>query len=239
MEITKGSGFTCKLYGELYVISKGYGDQKAKVKGNATILVSTNPKLFDTEVNVKANFRDKLCGDGNLKIHFSKKEWFIKLGSKDKPLSSNVLCKSSGYFGYVEVVPTITTLNVGYQFDTGDQKWGVGVGFFGRAGGLISMLGNITYSPLQVFHSATLSGGAKIGAFIDMSVWSGNVTLLEGSVTANLQATFPDPFCLAGSINASICMDPCPVFSCEFCLSTSMEIRYKNGDFELKSTCND
>ena len=239
LEITVGSGFSSTLYGELYVLSNGYGDKDAKVKGNATILVSTNPKLFDTEVNVTANFWNALCGKGSFKMHFSDNEWFIRLGSKDFPISMNVLCSSSGYFGYAEITPASSTLNVGYNFDTGTQYWGIGVGFFGRAWGSISFFGNLTYSPLQVFASATLNGNAKIGAFIDISVWSGTLTLLEGSVTANLQATFPDPFCLAGSIYASICIDPCPVFSCDICASTSMELRYKNGSFALKSTCND
>jgi len=239
LEITVGSGFSSTLYGELYVLSNGYGDKDAKIKGNATITVSTNPKLFDTEVNVTANFWNALCGNGSFKMHFSDNEWFIRLGSKDFPISMNLLCSSSGYFGYAEITPASSTLNVGYNFDTGTQYWGIGVGFFGRAWGSISFLGNVTYSPLQIFASATLNGNAKIGAYIDLSVWSGELTLLEGSVTANLQATFPNPFCLAGSIYASVCIDPCPVFSCDICASTTMELRYKNGSFALKSTCID
>jgi len=239
LEVTVGAGFTCVLHGKLYFLSKRYGDRDARITGEATISVSTNPLLFETEVNVNADFWRALCGQGNLKIHISEDDWYMKLGSRNNPITLDYMCGLGGYFGYFEILKTRSTLGFGYRFDTGEQRWGYGVGFFGRAWGSISFLGDVVYSPLQVFASATLNGNARIGAYIDMSVWSGTLTLLEGTVTANLQATFPDPFCFAGSIYARACIDPCPVFSCEICESTTMGIRYKNGNFELKTTCNE
>ena len=239
LEIMFGNGFSSALYGELFVLTEGYGSQDARIKGNATIAVSTNPKVFDTEVNVSANFWNALCGGGQFKMVINDKEWFVKLGSKQNPINVNLLCSSSGYTSFLEIYPYSSVLGIGYSFDTGDRTWGEVLGCWGRAWGGIDVLGSLTYSPFQVSASATLTGNAKIGVFIDLSVWSGYKTLLEASVTANLQATFPDPFCLAGSIHAEACFDPCPIFSCDICASATLKLRYKNGNFALKSNCSD
>lgn len=239
LEIMVGNGFSSVLYGELFVLSDGYGDKSAKIKGNATISVSTNPKVFDTEVNVSANLWDALCGEGQFKMHITDKEWYVKLGSKQNPINMRLLCSSSGFTGYLEILPSFSTLNIGYSFDTGNKTWGEVFGCWGRAWGGIDVTGNLNYSPFQVAASASLVGNAKIGVFIDLAVWSGYKTLLEGSVLANLQATFPDPFCMAGSIYAEACFDPCPVFSCDICASATLKLRYKNGSFALKSNCSD
>lgn len=239
LEIMVGNVFSSVLHGELFVLTSGYGSEDAKIKGNATITVSTNPKVFDTEVNVSANLWNALCGNGQFKMHITDKEWFVKLGSKETPIDLKLLCSSSGYNGYLEIYPSQANLGVGYTFDTGNKTWGEVFGCWGRAWGSINVLGNLTYSPFQVSASATLVGNAIIGVFIDLAVWSGYKTLLEGSVTANLEATFPDPFCMAGSVYAEACFDPCPVFSCDICASATLKLRYKNGNFAMKSTCSD
>lgn len=95
----------------------------------------------------------------------------------------------------------------------------------------------MTYENFNVQANASLSAQANIGVFINLSVWSGNITLLEGQVNANLNVTFPDPMCMAGSVYAELCFDPCPVVSCDICASATFKMRYKNGEFDLSNSC--
>ncbi|MCX7736066.1 MAG: hypothetical protein N2319_05080 [Candidatus Kapabacteria bacterium] len=238
LEIMVGDGFTGVLHGELHIFSSGYNKKDGKVKGNGTITVSTNPSLFDTEVNVQVNLWNALCGNGKFHARIDDKQWFVKVGSREKPNHLKVLCKDIlTYKNYLEIYPEFTTLGIMYDFDTGQQNWGEIFGCWGRAWGNITFIGNMTYQNFNVNAKATLEGHANIGVFIDLAVWSGYKTLLEGNVQANLEANFPNPMCMAGSVYAELCFDPCPIFSCDICASATFRMRYKNGEFALQSSC--
>lgn len=238
LEIMMNEGFTVVLHGELNLFSSGYKKKDGKIKGDATISVITEPPTFQSTVNVSANLWNALCGNAKLDIYIDKETWHVKFGSKEKPNSMRVMCKDFlTYKNYLEIYPQYTTLGIMYDFDTGEQKWGEVFGCWGRANGNISFLGRMTYQNFNVTANARLSAHANIGVFVDLSVWSGNQTLLEGNVNANLEATFPDPMCMAGSVRAELCFDPCPVFSCEICASATFKMRYKNGEFDLANSC--
>jgi hypothetical protein len=238
LEIMVGDGLTAVLHGELQVFSSGYKKKDGKIKGDATITVSTQPIFFETDVNVSANLWNALCGNAKLNVHIDDKTWHVKFGSKKKPNTMKVMCRDLlTYKNYLEIYPQYTTLGIMYDFDTGEQRWGEVFGCWGRAWGNIDFVGKMTYQNFNVQANATLTAQANIGVFIDLSVWSGNKTLLEGQVNANLNATFPDPMCMAGSVYAEVCFDPCPIGSCNICASATFKMRYKNGEFDLENSC--
>ncbi|MCS7052149.1 MAG: hypothetical protein NZM09_00295 [Ignavibacterium sp.] len=80
----------------------------------------------------------------------------------------------------------------------------------------------MNYQDFNVFASASLEAHAVIGVFIDIEVWSGEKTLLEGHVYANLEANFPNPLCVAGSVSAELCFYPCPFFVVKFVLKLNL-----------------
>ncbi|MCX7611918.1 MAG: hypothetical protein N2043_10065, partial [Ignavibacterium sp.] len=238
LEIMADEGLTVVLHGELNVFSSGYKKKDGKIKGDATITVSTEPIFFKTDVNVSANLWNALCGDAKLNVYIDDKTWHVKFGSKEKPNTMKVMCRDLlTYKNYLEIYPQFTTLGIMYGFDTGEQRWGEVFGCWGRAWGNVDFVGKMTYENFNVQANASLSAQANIGVFVNLSVWSGNVTLLEGQVNANLNATFPDPMCMAGSVYAEICFDPCPVISCDICASATFKMRYKNGEFDLSNSC--
>jgi hypothetical protein len=240
LEIMVGEGFTAVLHGDLNIFSSGYGVKDGRIKGNATITTSTKPLFFDTEVNVDVNLWNALCGSGKFHVHINDKGWFVKLGTKQQPNVMKVLCMDQmTYKAFLEIYPQYTTLGIMYDFDTGVQTWGEVFGCWGRAWGSIDFVGNVTYQNFNVLASATLDAHANIGVFVDLLVWSGYKTLLEGHINANLEASFPNPMCMAGSVYAEVCFDPCPVVSCDICASATLKLRYKDGSFALKGTCAD
>jgi hypothetical protein len=237
LEVVIGPGFTSTLAGHVNMLSSGWGNEDGMVVGDAIITVSTSPKLFDANFSVNVNLKGAFCAQGSLKMHIDESTWYLRVGTKQAPVTANLLCSQSGYHGYFDIEQTYTAFGMGYSFDTGYQEWGEGIGCWGRAWGGIDADANISYSPLQFTGSASISGSAQVGVFVNLRVWKGKLALLSGSVTASLALAFPDPVCMAGKIHAEGCIDPCPVFSCDICFGATLKLRYKNGSFALKDNC--
>jgi len=238
LEVVIGPGFTSTLAGHLEILTSGWGNSDGMIKGNALITVSTSPKLFDANFDVSVNLKGALCAQGWMKMHIDENSWFLRVGTKENPITASLLCSSSGYHGYFNIEQNYTAFGMGYNFDTGYQEWGEGIGCWGRAWGGIEGDARIDYSPLQFTGTASLNGAAKIGVFVNIKVYKGRLTLLEGAASANMTIAFPDPVCFAGSVHAEGCIDPCPVFSCDICFGATLKVRYKNGSFALKDNCN-
>lgn len=238
-EVILGPGFTSTLTGHVNLLSSGWGQEDGMVKGDAVITVSTNPKLFDANFWVDVNLKDAFCANGSMQMHIDESTWYLRVGTKEAPVTASLLCSASGYHSYFDIEQTYTQFGLGYGFDTGYQEWGAGVGAYGRAWGDISGDIKVQYSPLQFTGTASLTGVGEIGVFIDIKFYSGKLCLLSGAVTANLAVAFPNPVCFAGSIHAEACIDPCPIFSCDICFGATLKVRYKDGNFALSDNCND
>jgi len=169
-------------------------------------------------------------------LHISESEWYLHVGTPEQPITLRMFCAAGGYNGYFVIDQTYITMAAGYSFDTGAQKWGAGLGFYGRAAGSIMLSSSIYYSPLQFISTASLSASGEIGAYIDVKVFTGYLCLLSGEMSANMEVQFPDPVCFAGKVYAKACIKACLV-GCKICASATFKIRYKNGSFALKSTC--
>ena len=238
LEVVIGPGFTSTLAGHLEMLSTGWGNSDGMIKGNALITVSTSPKLFDASFDVSVNLKGALCAQGWMKMHIDEGTWFLRVGTKENPVTASLLCSSSGYHGYFDIEQGYTAFGMGYSFDTGYQEWGEGIGCFGRAWGSIDGDAKIQYSPLQFTGTASLSGSAQLGVFVNIKYFHKRLTVLSGNVSATLTMTFPDPVCFAGSLHGEACIDPCPIFSCDICFGATLKVRYKNGSFALKDNCN-
>lgn len=235
LEIMIGKGFKSILYGEVDILSSGYKED-GKIKGNATITVSTSPPMFDATVNVSANFWDGLCGQGTMQMHISETEWFLNVGTKEKPITVNMFCGPGGAYGYFEINQNYIAMGAGYSFDTGPQKWGAGLGCYGRASGSINMSGQLNYKPFSVVASADMHASGEIGVYVDVKVFTGYLCVLSGEMGAAMQVQFPDPVCFAGEVYAKACIKACLV-GCRVCAGAHFKIRYKDGSFALKSSC--
>ncbi|RJP63209.1 MAG: hypothetical protein C4539_16680 [Ignavibacteriales bacterium] len=236
LEIRVGNGFQSTLYGEIYVLSSGFMKEDAKIKGTATIFISTNPKIFDSQCTIEANFWDGLCGDGEMQMHISESEWYLHIGTPEKPITLRMFCTAQGFYGYFTIDQNYMTTAAGFTFDTGPQKWGAGLGFYGKAAGSIRMSSTIYYKPLQFVSTASMSASGEIGVYVDVKFFTGYLSLLSGEMNAVMQVMFPDPVCFAGKVDAKACIKVC-VIGCKLCRSASFKIRYKNGSFALKDEC--
>lgn len=238
-ELRIGSGFSAQILGHVNVLASGFEQEDGYVKGDAVITFSSNPKLFDADFIVNVDVAGTFCATGRLQFHIDEDIWFMHIGTKEQPISTNLLCSMGGYNTFFTVDKNSTQFGVGYYFDTGEKRWGEVMGCFGRANGGMGANATLTYSPFQFSGSGYVSAHVVIGVFIDLEVWSGRKTLLNSNWEAAMEMTMPDPFCVAGKIHGSLCFDPCPIVSCDICAGATLKVRYKDGSFALKSTCND
>lgn len=236
-EVMIGPGFTSVLRGHVNLLSSGFGQEDGMVKGDAVITVSTSPKLFDADFQVSVNIKETFCANGRLQFHVDENTWFLHVGTKEQPISTDLLCSLGGYSSYFTIDKHSTQIGVGFSFDTGYQTWGEGIGAYGRAWGGIGASASLNYSPFQFTGTATVEAHVVIGVFLDIKVYKGKLQLLSSNWSAGLVMTMPDPFCVAGKIHGDLCIDPCPIFSCDMCFGATLRVRYKNGSFALKDNC--
>ncbi|MCS7052148.1 MAG: hypothetical protein NZM09_00290 [Ignavibacterium sp.] len=119
LKILVGEGSTTILLSELHLFASGYNKTDGKIKGEATIIVSTKPTLFSTEASVEMNLWGALCGNANLLAYIDDKQWFVKVGSKENSNIVKVLCSNVyTYKNYLEINTTIASMGIFYDFDT-------------------------------------------------------------------------------------------------------------------------
>lgn len=227
LEVTIGDGFKSVLTGKVYVLSSGVDNTNAKIFGDAVITVSTSPAFFSADVNVTANIDNAVCGSGNMALYYGTDTWYLNVGTPQTPVSMTMYCSGPTATAYVDLNENNISFGAGYHVDTGPQHWAI---FYGRAQGGVDISGTLAYSPFQFTGNAVISGSAELGFHYDVGIHEGNLTVLSGSVSANLEAQLPNPVCFAGKISARGCI-------WKFCKTVALKLRFKNGSFSFADHC--
>jgi len=174
-----------RLNGQLNWTEK-YIDGKGQIWGKVKDLVCLN----EGEANEDAIF-----------FHFGADDFYLKVGSKEAPLSAEVMCgsgmKMGIWFGFDK-----TKLNLGFA-ESYDSGWkGLNLGVASAEGRLTSNFSadlTVQYWPFQATGTASFNGRAYGKGCVDLWVYEGCISGSCG-VAANLSVTMPNPTAFEGSV---------------------------------------
>jgi hypothetical protein len=193
------------------------------ISGTAIAPSSDSQGLLSARMNGQLNWIDKFI-DGHGQIwggiekivclnegaanedaidfHFGADDFYINVGSKEVPISAEIMCGSGFTTG---VWFNFSKSDVGFGFSNDyDSGWkGLNLGIASAKGRLTSSLGaavNVHYSPFQATGTAWFNGRAYGKGCVK---WVGCISGSCGA-SANLTVSMPDPVIFDGSVRCDV-----------------------------------
>ena len=214
------------LHGHATIVTqfKGWSIDGIKyyIKGDAISQNDSSPGLLQARMNGQLNWVDKyidgkgqiwggvkdiVCineGEANedsVFFHFGADDFYIKVGTKENPITAEVLC-GNGWATGVWLNFDKNNLALGFEnnYNSGWKELNLGVA--SAAAALVASLKaniNVKYSPFQATGTAEFHGAAYGRGCVDFWVFSG---CIGGKCTADaaLTVSMPNPVSISGSI---------------------------------------
>lgn len=183
------------------------GESPGMIKARLNGQMNWIDKYIDGKGQIWGKVKDLVClnegqaNDDSIFFHFGADDFYLKVGTKEKPISAEVMCgsgmKMGVWFGFDKKQ---VALGFTENYDSGWKGLDLGVASAeGRLTSVFSADVSVQYWPFKATGNASFNGRAYGKGCVDFWAFDGCISGSCG-VAANLSVTLPNPTAFEGSV---------------------------------------